>query len=1284
MSNMNILKLLTFINILSILLTLQSCFILPGKGKNTIVFDLKNQPRKVTFNPSLASIDIANDIVTINGSGFSKVTEVKIQGTGVDVGFNVDSLTDSKIIASAKSALSLLVGSTFNLIISSAEASTTFPITFTLSDGVVTNTKLHSMGAQPGQVLQFNGTNWLPASFASPMNFIGMWDAGSGSPTAGAYSDGDYYILSGDGSYGTDNYVVGDWAVFDGSDWIRVFTDAGTKLSKTGGTLTGDLILDTQAKFKGAANYVTLKASAGLTSDITLTLPTSVGTNGQVLTTNGSGVLSWETVASGGGTGAVYSVNSQTGTVTLTTTDIAEGTNQYFTTARALSAVTASLATKQSVDTTLTSLAAYNTNGILVQTAADTFVGRTLTGTANRLTVTDGNGVAGDPTINLDTTLLPSPVLADAGKYLKATAANTSVWTALSSSDITTALGFTPIDSAGDTISSGTFIFNGSAILRSLDPVGLTDVATKQYVDTAVSTVSTASGSWTASGTDAYRATGNIGIGLTNPGAPLHVVGTIKAENYGTPPFIVARRSNGTLGSPTAVLSGDILGNWGFTGYTGSGFSGNAVAFKAIAGENFTPSVHGAKLAFYTTPLGGSTLAEVMLIDTNGNVGIGTSAPSASLTVNGEMRSLGSSNGYVGFKAAATTSSTTYTWPTTSGTSSYVLSTDGSGILSWVAQSSGPANTDSLIEGSTNLYFTPARAQSALTASLSNKQDVDTTLTALSGFNTNGILVQTAPDTFVGRAIVGTTSRITVTNGDGVSGSPTINLDTTLFPSPVLADVGKFLKVNAADTSVWAALGSSDITTALGFTPINKAGDTLTGTLTLAAGTFTIGPSGFLIVPNPVLSSDAVNKQYVDGLVGGAWTASGADAYRASGNIGIGITNPTTALDVSGNGNFTGVVMSQSGFLLDPGTVHRSQVTGASSGTNGGSINFLTRTSGLLTEKMRIDDQGNVGINTTSLTATLTVAGTASISGTLMVAGDSMTLGDITFAQVKSNWPYAIKMGISNTADWGSLAIGRSNNLGPSSNGVAVGVANINGGDNSLTLGNSNTAGAIGAVAIGNNISNSITGYLMIGPSDAAKMTITSTGSVGIGTTGPAYMLDVVGDISASGCLRSSAGVAHGVCVSDERLKKDVRPFDLGLEALMGINPKYLKYNGLGGHPKSTQLELGVIAQDVEKTAPELIKVKNVKLYPEDNETIEIKHVNYTAFIYVVINAIKDLYHKWFDDSQVIHREIASLNEKFKNENERLKKENEKIKIENLAIKNRLEKIEKILMQKDK
>lgn len=63
-------------------------------------------------------------------------------------------------------------------------------------------------------------------------------------------------------------------------------------------------------------------------------------------------------------------------------------------------------------DSTLSALAAYNTNGFLTQTTADTFTGRTITGTANKITVTNGDGVSGNPTITIpDSPIIVTPVL---------------------------------------------------------------------------------------------------------------------------------------------------------------------------------------------------------------------------------------------------------------------------------------------------------------------------------------------------------------------------------------------------------------------------------------------------------------------------------------------------------------------------------------------------------------------------------------------------------------------------------------------------------------------------------------------------------------------------------------------------------------------------------------------------------------------------------------------------------------------------------------------------------
>ena len=50
------------------------------------------------------------------------------------------------------------------------------------------------------------------------------------------------------------------------------------------------------------------------------------------------------------------------------------------------------------------------------------------------------------------------------------------------------------------------------------------------------------------------------------------------------------------------------------------------------------------------------------------------------------------------------------TFPSADGTSGQILKTDGAGNLSWAADSGGPADTDALPEGSSNLYYTDARA----------------------------------------------------------------------------------------------------------------------------------------------------------------------------------------------------------------------------------------------------------------------------------------------------------------------------------------------------------------------------------------------------------------------------------------------------------------------------------------------------------------------------------------------------------------------------------------------
>jgi hypothetical protein len=76
-------------------------------------------------------------------------------------------------------------------------------------------------------------------------------------------------------------------------------------LSDSVNTTTVNLIIDNQKEIRfrettaNGTNYVALKAPASVSADLTFTLPATDGTNGQVLSTNGSGVLSFITPSSG-------------------------------------------------------------------------------------------------------------------------------------------------------------------------------------------------------------------------------------------------------------------------------------------------------------------------------------------------------------------------------------------------------------------------------------------------------------------------------------------------------------------------------------------------------------------------------------------------------------------------------------------------------------------------------------------------------------------------------------------------------------------------------------------------------------------------------------------------------------------------------------------------------------------------------------------------------------------------------------------------------------------------
>jgi hypothetical protein len=176
-----------------------------------------------------------------------------------------------------------------------------------------------------------------------------------------------------------------------------------------------------------------------------------------------------------------------------------------------------------------------------------------------------------------------------------------------------------------------------------------------------------------------------------------------------------------------------------------------------------------------------------------------------------------------------------------------------------------PSAGDVLVYGSGS----PALWENKAVGSAAGVQAYDADLQAIANYDWGanpGIMVMTGAATVIDREIaVADTARLTVSNGDGVSGNPTLDLATVTD-----GGTGDFEKITT-DTygrvTGTTPVVTGDITALVDSTYVNVTGDAMTGNLTMGAGTDVVIPDA------PVNATDAVNKAYVDGLVsaGTSW-----------------------------------------------------------------------------------------------------------------------------------------------------------------------------------------------------------------------------------------------------------------------------------------------------------------------------------------------------------------------------------------------------------------------------
>lgn len=257
------------------------------------------------------------------------------------------------------------------------------------------------------------------------------------------------------------------------------------------------------------------------------------------------------------------------------------------------------------IDTDLSALASLGTTGIAVRTGTGTWTTRTLTGTTGQITVTNGSGTGGNPTISLPATITQATTFQVANGVTSRAAATQDGIILAGRAGGTTSLAVTLTPA----------VLTSSRVQTLLDASGT--VALYEYA-----------GTWTAAQT-IDRGTGAL------PALPNPTHTTLALYNADAVPVRLTTRSygasgltlepliaEGTRASPAAVIDSRILWQTVPGGYDGTTWQNTAAWLRITADGLWSGSNRGTYLAFDGTPNGSTTRAEWMRLQ-NGNLGLG-------------------------------------------------------------------------------------------------------------------------------------------------------------------------------------------------------------------------------------------------------------------------------------------------------------------------------------------------------------------------------------------------------------------------------------------------------------------------------------------------------------------------------------------------------------------------------------------------------------------------------------------------------------------------------------
>jgi hypothetical protein len=357
---------------------------------------------------------------------------------------------------------------------------------------------------------------------------------------------------------------------------------------------------------------------------------------------------------------------------------------------------------------------------------------------------------------------------------------------------------------------------------------------------------------------------------------------------------------------------------------------------------------------------------------------------------------------------------------------------------------------------------------------------------------------------------------------------------------------------------------------------------------------------------------------------------------QGNGNVGIGTDGPSNKLTVyqgggvrvtgitSGDwiemsGDLPGYSANQYPVIKSNGTIHFANNNKYSAYLEGANTYFgildntTTTRVFLATSGNTYFTGGNVGIGTTNPSQKLEVYGarvaitdtsndTAGyyarvLSGGTQVGnftlranndGSTYLYNGTTSDSIKQVWLTNGNVGIGTTAPSEKLHVVGS---------YAIQIIESTVGGQNSTLKFTTTARTWG---IGANMALSNSNFEIYDYSASAnRLTIDTSGNVGIGTTAPGYKLDVSGTIRATGDV---------IAYSDARVKENIETLDGALDKVMKM--RGVSYNKIGEQEK----KVGVIAQEILEVLPEVVSQDETGTYS----------VAYGNIVSVLIEAIKE------------------------------------------------------------